>query len=55
MMGVLGIPLINNPQVCIDTDIKKCIICQIDTKKEPTTSEKGSKRILEAKTIRKDI
>ena len=55
MMDVLGIPLINNPQESIDTDIKKCTIFQIDTKKEPTSSEKGRKRILEAATIRKDI
>ena len=54
-MDVLGIPLINNPEESIDTDIKKCIICQIDTKKEPTTPGKGRKRILEAETIRKDI
>ena len=55
MMDVLGIPLINNPQESIDTDIKKCISFHIDTKKEPTSSEKGRKRILEAATIRKDI
>ena len=55
MMNVLGIPLINNPQKSIDTDMKKCIFFQIDTKKEPTGSEKGRKRILEAATIRKDI
>ena len=54
-MDVLGSPLINNPQKSIDTDIKKCIICQIETKKKPTSSEKGRKRILEAATIRKDI
>ena len=54
-MDVLGIPLINNPQKSIDTDIKKCIICQIETKKKPTSSEKGRKRILEAAIIRKDI
>ena len=36
-------------------DIKKCLFFQIDTKKEPTRSEKGRKRILEAATIRKDI
>ena len=55
MMNVLGIPFINNPQKSIDTDMKKCIFFQIDTKKEPTSSEKGRKRILEAATIRKDI
>ena len=55
MMNVLGIPLINNPQESIDTDIVKCIFFQIDTKKEPTSSEKGRKRILDAVTIRKDI
>ena len=54
-MDVLGIPLINNPQKSIDTDIKKFIICQIETKKKPTSSEKGRKRILEAATIREDI
>ena len=53
MMNVLGIPLINNPQKSIDTDITKCMIFQIDTKKEPISSEKGRKRILEATTIRK--
>ena len=55
MMNVLGIPLINNPQESIDTDIKKCIFFQIDTKKEPTSYEKSRKQILEAATIRKDI
>ena len=55
MMDVLGIPLINNPQGSIDTKLKKCTIFQIDTKKEPTSSEKSRKRILEATTIRKDI
>ena len=44
---------INNPQESIDSDIKMCIICQIDTKKEPNSSEKGRQRILEAATIRK--
>ena len=51
MMNVLGIPLINNPQKSIDTAIKKCIFFKIDTKKEPNSSEKGRKRILEAATI----
>ena len=55
MMNVLGIPLINNPQESIHTDIMKCIFFQIDTKKKTTSSEKGRKRILEAATIRKDI
>ena len=55
MMNVLGIPLINSPQESIDSDIVKWIFFQIDTKKEPTSSEKGRKRILDAATIRKDI
>ena len=55
MMNVLSSPLINNPQKSIDTAIKECIFFQIDTKKEPNSSEKGRKRILEAATIRKDI
>ena len=55
MMNVLGNPLIKKPQKSIDTAIKKCIFFQIDTKKEPNSSEKGRKRILKAATIRKDI
>ena len=55
MMNVLDIRLINNPQESIDTDIKMCIFFHIDTKKEPTSSEKGRKLILEAATIREDI
>jgi hypothetical protein len=50
-----GIPLKRSRRDTYETDFNKCILCQKDTRLEPTSTEQGRKRILEAARIRDDI
>ncbi|CAM1294822.1 Uncharacterised protein r2_g402 [Pycnogonum litorale] len=52
---VEGIPLKRRRSEFCDVDIKKCIICQIDTNESTCNNPESRKKIIEAARLRKDV
>lgn len=50
-----GIPLKRRRSEFADVDIKKCIICQIDTKESTCSNAEARMKVLEAARIRNDL
>ena len=55
MTELEAIPLKRQRSEVAETDIKKCIICQIDTNESTCSNAQARMKILEAARIRNDI